>query len=108
MFCMSYTLVFLMVMRPPSPTRTDTIFPSTTRFRSMTPDQTHARRYRILVVLCLSLVMVILGNTVLNVAIPTLVRELDATQTELQWMVDAYALVFAGLDRKSTRMNSSH
>ena len=63
----------------------------------MTPEHAHERRWWILVVLCLSLVMVILGNTVLNVAIPTLVRELDATQTELQWMVDAYALVFAGL-----------
>ncbi len=48
-------------------------------------------------VLCLSLVMVVLGNTVLNVALPTLVRELGATSTELQWMVDSYALVFAGL-----------
>jgi EmrB/QacA subfamily drug resistance transporter len=41
--------------------------------------------------------MVVLGNTVLNVALPTLVRELHATSTELQWMVDSYALVFAGL-----------
>jgi EmrB/QacA subfamily drug resistance transporter len=48
-------------------------------------------------VLCLSLVMIIVGNTVLNVALPTLVRELDATSTQLQWMVDSYALVFAGL-----------
>jgi EmrB/QacA subfamily drug resistance transporter len=55
------------------------------------------RRWWILGVLCLSLVVVIVGNTVLNVALPTLVRELDATQTQLQWIVDAYALVFAGL-----------
>lgn len=48
-------------------------------------------------VLCLSLVMVILGNTVLNVAIPTLQRELGASATQLQWIVDSYALVFAGL-----------
>src|SRR5918996_1062590 len=48
-------------------------------------------------VLCLSLVMVVLGNTVLNVALPTLVRDLGATSTQLQWMVDSYALVFAGL-----------
>ena len=65
----------------------------------MIPDlhEDHDRRWWILVVLCLSLVMVILGNTVLNVVIPTLVRELDATASELQWMVDAYALIFAGL-----------
>src|ERR687895_279828 len=48
-------------------------------------------------VLCLSLVMVVLGNIVLNVALPTLVRDLGATSTQLQWMVDSYALVFAGL-----------
>lgn len=55
------------------------------------------RRWAVLAVLCLSLVMIIVGNTVLNVALPTLVRDLDATATELQWIVDVYALVFAGL-----------
>jgi len=50
-----------------------------------------------LAVLCLSLVIIVVGNTVLNVALPTLVQELDATSSELQWMVDSYALVFAGL-----------
>ena len=41
--------------------------------------------------------MVTLDNTVLNVALPTLVRDLRATTTELQWIVDAYVMVFAGL-----------
>jgi EmrB/QacA subfamily drug resistance transporter len=41
--------------------------------------------------------MVSLDNTVLNVALPTLVRDLHATTTELQWIVDAYVIVFAGL-----------
>src|SRR5690606_23391187 len=41
--------------------------------------------------------VVVAGNTSLNVAIPTLVREIGATNTQLQWMVDSYALVFAGL-----------
>src|SRR3546814_883939 len=41
--------------------------------------------------------IVIIGNTALNVAIPTLARELAASITDLQWMVDSYALVFAGL-----------
>ena len=50
-----------------------------------------------LAVLCLSLVMVVVGNTVLNVALPTLVSDLGATSSQLQWMVDSYALVFAGL-----------
>jgi EmrB/QacA subfamily drug resistance transporter len=57
----------------------------------------HDRRWWTLAVLCLSLVMVVVGNTVLNVALPTLVRDLHATSTELQWMVDSYGLVFAGL-----------
>lgn len=57
----------------------------------------HDRRWWVLAVLCLSLVMIIVGNTVLNVALPTLVRELRASSTELQWIVDVYSLVFAGL-----------
>jgi EmrB/QacA subfamily drug resistance transporter len=60
-------------------------------------DETYDRRWWTLAVLCLSLVMVVVGNTVLNVALPTLVRDLAATSTQLQWMVDSYALVFAGL-----------
>lgn len=57
----------------------------------------HDRRWWTLAVLCLSLVMVVVGNTVLNVALPTLVRDLHASSTQLQWMVDSYGLVFAGL-----------
>jgi EmrB/QacA subfamily drug resistance transporter len=59
-----------------------------------TPDD---RRWWGLAVLCLSLVLIVLDNTVLNVALPTLVRELGASTTQLQWMVDAYVIVFAGL-----------
>ncbi len=55
------------------------------------------RRWLILAVLCMSLMIVIIGNTSLNVAIPTLARELDAPTSSLQWMVDSYALIFAGL-----------
>ncbi|MEA2451489.1 MAG: hypothetical protein QOG04_199 [Actinomycetota bacterium] len=55
------------------------------------------KRWWTLWVLVLSLVIVVVGNTVLNVALPTLVRELHASSSSLQWMVDAYALVFAGL-----------
>jgi EmrB/QacA subfamily drug resistance transporter len=43
------------------------------------------------------LLVVITGNTILNVAIPTLQRDLGASNGELQWAVDAYILVFAGL-----------
>jgi EmrB/QacA subfamily drug resistance transporter len=55
------------------------------------------RRWPALVVLCVSLLIVTLDNTILNVVLPTLVRDLSATSSELQWVVDAYALVFGGL-----------
>jgi EmrB/QacA subfamily drug resistance transporter len=62
-------------------------------------DQTlaHQRRWYTLGVLCLSLVLIGLDNTILNVALPTLVRDLGATTSSLQWIVDSYVLVFAGL-----------
>ncbi len=58
---------------------------------------TYDRRWAVLWVMNLSLVLVVAANSSLNVALPTIVRELDATSSQLQWMVDAYALVFAGL-----------
>ena len=58
---------------------------------------TYRRRWWILGILSLSLLIIGLDNTILNVAIPTLQREFNATATSLQWMVDAYILVFAGL-----------
>ena len=57
----------------------------------------YERRWKILTVLCTSLMVVIVGNTALNVALPTLARELNASISQQQWMVDAYGLVFAGL-----------
>ena len=55
------------------------------------------RRWLILIVLCFSLLVIVLDNSILNVAMPTIVRELHATNSQLQWMVDSYTLVFAGL-----------
>jgi EmrB/QacA subfamily drug resistance transporter len=57
----------------------------------------YERRWWTLAVLCLSLVMIVVANASLNVALPTLVRDLDAGSSSLQWIVDAYSLVFAGL-----------
>ncbi len=57
----------------------------------------HARRWAILVVLCVSVFLIVVDNTIVNVALPTLSRELGATTSQLQWIVDAYTLVFAGL-----------
>jgi EmrB/QacA subfamily drug resistance transporter len=59
--------------------------------------QPYARRWWALAVLCLSLVVIGLDNTILNVALPSLVRNLGANASQLQWTVDAYVLVFAGL-----------
>jgi EmrB/QacA subfamily drug resistance transporter len=57
----------------------------------------YARRWWTLGVLCLSLLMIVVANASLNVALPTLVRDLHASSSALQWIVDAYSLVFAGL-----------
>ena len=56
-----------------------------------------ARRWVLLGIMCLSLVMVVMSVSGLNVALPSLVRELHATTSQLQWVVDAYSLVFAAL-----------
>jgi EmrB/QacA subfamily drug resistance transporter len=55
------------------------------------------RRWQILAVLCIALFVIVMDNTIVNVALPTLARELDAGTSSLQWIVDAYTLVFAGL-----------
>jgi EmrB/QacA subfamily drug resistance transporter len=58
---------------------------------------TNPHRWRILVVLCISVFLAVVDNTIVNVALPTLSRSLNATISDLQWVVDAYALVFASL-----------
>ena len=55
------------------------------------------RRWATLTVLCVTLLLISLDNTILNVALPSIVRALRATSSQLQWIVDAYAIVFAGL-----------
>jgi EmrB/QacA subfamily drug resistance transporter len=57
----------------------------------------HPRRRRILLVLCLSLLVVVIDNTILNTALPTLARVLHAGTSSLQWITDAYTLCFASL-----------
>jgi EmrB/QacA subfamily drug resistance transporter len=60
-------------------------------------EQAYARRWWTLGVLCLSILIVFGGNSTLNVALPTLSRDLGATESQLQWVVAVYSLVFAGL-----------
>src|SRR4051812_43232388 len=55
------------------------------------------QRWAALGVLCASLLAIVIDNTIVNVALPTLVRDLQAGVADLQWVVDAYTLVFAGL-----------
>src|SRR5580658_985570 len=57
----------------------------------------HPRRRLILLVLCLSLLVVVIDNTILNTALPTLARVLHAGTSSLQWITDAYTLCFAAL-----------
>ncbi|MFF8843580.1 MFS transporter [Streptomyces sp. NPDC015127] len=57
----------------------------------------HPQRWLILGVICLAQLTVLLDNTVLSVAIPSLTRELDASTADIQWMINAYSLVQSGL-----------
>src|SRR4051812_20690504 len=59
--------------------------------------RSYSRRWWVLATMTVCLLVVIMGNTILNVALPTVQRDLGATHGELQWAVDAYILVFAGL-----------
>ena len=62
-----------------------------------TDSLTYARRWKTLGVLSLALLIIGLDNTILNVALPSLQAEFDASSSTLQWIVDSYLLVFAGL-----------
>ncbi len=55
------------------------------------------RRYAILAVLCIAILMTTVDDTVLNVALPTLARQVHSSVSDLQWIVNAYTLVYAGL-----------
>ena len=55
------------------------------------------QRWKILAVLCVAVFLVVVDNTVVNVALPTLARDLHASNSALQWIVDGYSLPFAGL-----------
>jgi EmrB/QacA subfamily drug resistance transporter len=69
-----------------------------------TPDHPEAteptigrRRWLTLAVVNFALLLVVMDNTILNVALPSLSKDLGATGSQLQWIVDSYVLVFAGL-----------
>jgi len=60
-------------------------------------EPTDDRRWLTLAVLCVSLLIIVIDNTIVNVTLPSLVRELGASLSQLQWVVDAYTVAFAGL-----------
>src|SRR4051812_33935517 len=63
----------------------------------MESETVYSRRWWALAFLCSSLLIISLDNTILNVALPALTQQLDASTSQLQWIVDGYTLVFAGL-----------
>src|SRR6187402_624274 len=55
-----------------------------------------SKRWVVLGVMCMALLVVGIDGTIVNVALPSLVHELHASSSQLQWIVDAYTIVFAG------------
>ncbi len=85
-------------MAPPSPNSPSSGPQSSSALLPGHPDaRVQRQRWWILAILCVSVFLVVVDNLIINVAIPTLANELQATTSGLQWIVDSYALVFAGL-----------
>ncbi|MEV8564626.1 MFS transporter [Streptomyces sp. NPDC051322] len=61
------------------------------------PELSHRRRMLVLAICCMSLLIVSLDNTVLNVALPSMAKELRTSVSGMQWTIDAYTLVLASL-----------
>ena len=61
------------------------------------PELSRRRRMLVLAICCMSLLIVSLDNTILNVALPSMQQELHASVAGLQWTIDAYTLVLASL-----------
>ncbi|MFE1266244.1 MFS transporter [Streptomyces sp. NPDC058758] len=84
-------------MPEPSPSASPSPAPAPARV----PEAVHRRRWAVLGVLMLSLLIVVLDNSILNVAVKTIASPaptgLGATQSELEWAINSYTLVFAGL-----------
>lgn len=63
----------------------------------LSAEKAYERRWYTLAVLCMSLVVITVDNSILNVALPTIVRDLGASGSDLQWIIDSYVIVFASL-----------
>src|SRR3712207_6073452 len=64
---------------------------------TLPPAPPSVRRWWVLAVLCLSVLLVSVDNTIVNVALPTIGHDLAASTSDLQWVVDGYTLAFAAL-----------
>jgi EmrB/QacA subfamily drug resistance transporter len=64
---------------------------------SENPSPQYEKRWLVLGVMCIVLFIISIDNTVLNLALPSISKSLNATAGQLQWIVDAYTLVFASL-----------
>jgi EmrB/QacA subfamily drug resistance transporter len=62
------------------------------------------RRWIALVVLCVGMLMIVLDQTIVNVALPSIQRDLDFSQSDLAWVVNAYLIAFGGLLLLAGRM----
>jgi EmrB/QacA subfamily drug resistance transporter len=88
------------VATPPTPARIDQSIDYDADYSAEepeVPDSVLQRRWLILGVLCTSLLIIVIGNTSLNVALPQMSETLGLTNSQQQWVVDAYSLVFAGM-----------
>src|SRR5258708_894710 len=63
----------------------------------LSAEKAYERRWYTLAGLCMSLVIIAIGNPLPNLAPPTIVRDLRASGSDLQWIIDAYIIVFASL-----------
>ncbi|MEU7030350.1 DHA2 family efflux MFS transporter permease subunit [Streptomyces sp. NPDC046275] len=88
-------------MSQPSPASAGPSGPAGPAAPHRVPEAVHRRRWAILGVLMLSLLIVVLDNSILNVAVKTIASPaptgIGATQSELEWAINSYTLVFAGL-----------
>src|SRR5919198_1123184 len=65
-------------------------------FPGRSPLRPHVNRWFVLVLVCIAQFMVILDATIVNVALPSIQHGLDFSPSGLQWIVNAYTLVFGG------------
>ena len=68
-----------------------------TKFMSSrwTPEKIHQRRWFTLIAICIAVTITSIDNTIMNVGLPSIVREVGASQAQLQWLIDSYTIVFA-------------